>query len=228
LTAVDHESQNAPHRLTVKGVATRRRIIEAAAAEFRERGVAATTLDHVLDRSRTSKGQLFHYFPDGREQLLLAVAGYEADQVILDQQPYLSRLNSWDAWRAWREAVIERYRRAGDQCAMSALILDIGRGTPAARALTAQLLQRWEGHLRVGIETMQQTGEIDSRIDASRAAGALVAGIQGGVTILLATGEIGNLEAAIDLVIDFLRNGSQPRITRSSGPSPPRLSAAAS
>jgi hypothetical protein len=91
---------------------------------------------------------------------------------------------------------------------MSALILDIGRGTPAARALTAQLLDRWQGHLRTGIKTMQRAGEIAPGIDASRVAGALVAGIQGGVTILLATGEITNLEAALDLTIALLKSSA--------------------
>ena len=41
----------------------------AAAAEIRERGVSAVTLDDVGRRSRTGKSQLFHYFPEGKEQL---------------------------------------------------------------------------------------------------------------------------------------------------------------
>lgn len=48
--------------LTTKGTATRQRIIDGAADEIREHGVAATTLDDVLARTGTSKGQLFHYF----------------------------------------------------------------------------------------------------------------------------------------------------------------------
>ena len=54
-------------KLTPKGAATRQRIIEGAAAEIRERGVAVTTLDDVRARTGTSKSQLFHYFPDGKE-----------------------------------------------------------------------------------------------------------------------------------------------------------------
>ena len=68
--------------LTKKGSATRQRIIEAAAAEIRERGIGNVTLDDVGRRSGTGKSQLFHYFPDGREQLLLAVAQREADRVL--------------------------------------------------------------------------------------------------------------------------------------------------
>jgi hypothetical protein len=72
--------------------------------------------------ARTSKSQLFHYFPDGREQLLAAVARHEADRVLADQQPYLSGLTSWRAWTAWRNAVVERYRAQGRHCPLSMLV----------------------------------------------------------------------------------------------------------
>lgn len=82
-------------KFTAKGQATRQRIIDGAAAEIRVSGAMATTLDAVLARTRTSKSQLFHYFPRGKEQLLLAVAEQEAARVLSDQQPHLSRLTSW-------------------------------------------------------------------------------------------------------------------------------------
>lgn len=99
--------------ITAKGVATRQRIIEGAAAEIRENGVQATTLDHIRARTRTSKSQLFHYFPAGKDELLLAVARHEADRVLADQQPQLGELTSWPAWRAWRDTVVARYRDCG-------------------------------------------------------------------------------------------------------------------
>ena len=83
--------------LTRKGAATRQRIVEGAAAEIREHGVLRTTLDDVMARTRTSRSQLFHYFPGGKDELLLAVARYEADRVLVDQQPYLGDLSTWAA-----------------------------------------------------------------------------------------------------------------------------------
>ena len=80
-------------KLTAKGHATRQRIIEGAAAEIRDRGVAVATLDDIRARTQTSKSQLFHYSPDGKEQLLLAVAEHEAQMVLDDQQPHLGEDN---------------------------------------------------------------------------------------------------------------------------------------
>src|ERR1700735_2646257 len=126
-------------KLTPKGAATRDRIIQGASAEIREHGVTVT-LDDIRARTRTSKSQLFHYFPDGREQLLLAVARYEADRVLADQQPQLGHLTSWDAWLAWRDTVLARYRQQGQQCPLNALTTQLGRMTPGARAVVAELM----------------------------------------------------------------------------------------
>jgi AcrR family transcriptional regulator len=38
------------------------------------KGIAKATLDDTRARTGTSKSQLFHYFPEGKDALLLAVA----------------------------------------------------------------------------------------------------------------------------------------------------------
>src|ERR1700691_112305 len=187
--------------LTAKGTATRQRIINGAADEIREHGVAATTLDDVLARTATSKGQLFHYFPGGREELLLAVADYESDRVLADQQPYLSQLDSWAAWQSWRDTVVERYRRQGVHCPLGTLITELGRHSPAARAVTGRLIEQWQSGIQTGITGMQRSGQISPAVDADRPAAAMVAAIQGGVTILMSTGSSQHLEAALDTAL---------------------------
>ena len=191
--------------LTKKGIATRQRIIEAAATEIHERGVGNVTLDDICRRSATGKSQLFHYFPDGREELLLAVAQREADRVLEDQEPYLSQLTSWPAWRQWRDAVVERYRRQGVNCPLGALITEIDRRTPAAQEVTRQLFEQWQRQVEIGIRQMQANGNISVELDASQAASAVIAAIQGGVVILMTTGSARHLEAALDFCLDHLR-----------------------
>ncbi|QXV57105.1 TetR/AcrR family transcriptional regulator [Amycolatopsis sp. TNS106] len=193
--------------LTKKGAATRQRIIEAAADEIRDHGVGAATLDDICRRSGTGKSQLFHYFPEGKEELLLAVAEWEAGRVIEDQQPYLGRLTTWEAWEKWRDVVIRRYRRQGVHCPLGVLITEIGRHTPAAQAVTRQLLEQWQRQVQAGIEDMRESGDIARDVDPVRASAALIAAIQGGVTILMSTGSADHLEAALDLYLDYLRGG---------------------
>lgn len=197
---MDPQVQN----FTAKGRATRQRIIDGAAAEIRLSGAVATTLDDVLARTATSKSQLFHYFPGGKEELLLAVAAQEADRVLSDQQPHLSRLTSWAAWQRWRDVVVERYRRQGRMCPLSTVMSEIGR-TPGAHAVTTTLIERWRMEIEAGVRAMQAQNKIAASVDPQRAAAALLAGIQGGVSVLLSTGDLSYLEAALDVGIASLR-----------------------
>src|SRR5882757_10980906 len=89
--------------LTVKGAATRQRIIEGAAMHLRADAPGDVTLDEIRSITGTSKSQIFHYFPSGKDELLLAVAQHEADRVLSDQQPHLGTLDSWAAWERWRD-----------------------------------------------------------------------------------------------------------------------------
>ncbi|MGW1006622.1 TetR/AcrR family transcriptional regulator [Streptomyces sp. NPDC002520] len=194
-----------PDTLTAKGRATRARIIDGAAEVLRERGVAYATLDDIRAHTSTSKSQLFHYFPDGKDELLLAVAQFEADRVLEDQQPHLGRLDSWESWYRWRDSVVERYERQGDHCPLGSLFLQVGRARPGARAIVTQLMRQWQQHLADGMRALQANGLVSPSLDVDRTAAALLAGIQGGVTIMMSTGDSTHLKAALDTGIDRLR-----------------------
>lgn len=193
--------------LTPKGLQTRGRIVAGAAVELRERGVDDLRLEDVMARTSVSKSQLFHYFPGGKEELLLAVARHETARVLADQQPMLSNLTSWAAWHAWRDALIARYRAQGMLCPLNGLLGEAGRHAPAAQAIVTDLMHRWQTAIADGIRQMQLMGDIAPEIDAERSSAALLAGIQGGVLLMLATGNLYHLEAAVDLGIAALRSG---------------------
>ncbi|MGA5699804.1 TetR/AcrR family transcriptional regulator [Peterkaempfera bronchialis] len=194
-----------PQAATAKGRATQARIIEGAASVLRERGVAFTTLDDMRNRTRTSKSQLFHYFPGGKDELLLAVAEFEADRVLEDQQPHLDCLDSWESWYRWRDAVVERYELQNDQCPLGALFLQIGRSEPGARAIVAELMRQWQERIAHGIRTLRMRELIPASVDVDQSAAALLAGIQGGVSIMMSTGDSTHLKAALDTGIAQLR-----------------------
>jgi AcrR family transcriptional regulator len=191
--------------LTARGAATRQRIVEAAAALIRERGVADTGLDDIGTATATSKSQMFHYFPGGKTDLLLAVAAHEAGQVIADQQPYLGNLTSWRKWQAWRRQVIQKYDAQRVRCPMTALTTHMGKATPATRAIVATLYDTWTQHLATGVQALKDSGEIDADTDVDATATAVLAAIQGGVLMLQATDSISYLETALGAALDAMR-----------------------
>lgn len=193
---------------TTKGMATRQRLLEGAAAYLRGTDPGNATLDDIRAATQTSKSQIFHYFPGGKEELFLEVARLEAARVIEDQQPHISELDSWAAWDRWRKAVIARYKAQGVNCPLAALMNQVG-SVPGAAEVSTTLIQRWQDYLLRGIETMQANGSVSSEMDARRTAAAMIAGIQGGVSVLQVTGRTDHLEAILALLISHLRDSGQ-------------------
>jgi len=100
---------------------------------------------------------------------------------------------------------VDRYRRQGVHCPLGVLITELGRSTPAAQAVTGQLIEQWQAAVQAGIAAMQQGGEVPADLDAARTAAAIIAAIQGGVTILMSTGSSAHLEAGLDTALEYLR-----------------------
>jgi AcrR family transcriptional regulator len=64
---------------TAKGTATSRRILDAAAAEFAERGIAGARVDRIVAAASTNKAQLYGYF-GSKDGLFDAVVADSVDQ----------------------------------------------------------------------------------------------------------------------------------------------------
>jgi AcrR family transcriptional regulator len=189
---------------TRKGLATRQRIIDGAAEYLRSDEPGEMTLDDVRAVTRTTKGQIYRYFPGGKEDLLLEVAKYESERVLDEQQPHLGRLDSWEAWDAWRIALIARYRAQGRQCPLGSLLNQVGTVAGSAEVVTT-LLKRWQVFIERGIASMQEQGEVRHDLDVEKMAAAFIVGIQGGVNVLRVTGETTHLESMLDILIEHLR-----------------------
>ena len=66
-------------------------------------------------------------------------------------------------------------------------------------------MRKWHDEIAAGVRHMQAQDKVAARLDADRVAAALLAGIQGGVGVMLATGDLSYLEAALDVGIESLR-----------------------
>jgi AcrR family transcriptional regulator len=66
---------------TPRGAATSRRILDAAAEEFAERGIAGARIDRIIAAARTNKAQLYGYF-GSKDGLFDAVVADRADRLM--------------------------------------------------------------------------------------------------------------------------------------------------
>jgi AcrR family transcriptional regulator len=193
-------------QLTSRGEATRARIVESAAELILAAGVGGTGLDGICTETATSKSQLFHYFPGGKSELVGAIASFQADRVLAAQEPYLSRLATWDDWRGWRDAVIDHY---GSQphwgCPIGALASELTGTDPERAAEVAAHMERWRAHLEVGVTRLRDDGELSPDADPRALSLAVFASLQGGLLLIASAESIEPLEAALDGALAMLR-----------------------
>jgi AcrR family transcriptional regulator len=192
-------------QLTSRGEATRARIIESAAELILAAGVGGTGLDGICTETATSKSQLFHYFPGGKSELVGAIASFQADRVLAAQEPYLSRLATWDDWRGWRDAVIDHY---GSQphwgCPIGALASELTGTDPERAAEVAAHMERWRAHLELGVTRLRDAGELSPEADPRALSLAVFASLQGGLLLIATAESIEPLEAALDGALAML------------------------
>ena len=198
---------NAPAgRLTRKGVATRARIVEAAAELMFRHGVAGTSTEDVLAAAQVSNSQLYHYFSD-KNALVRAVIEHQADQIIDGQRPLLDELDSLAAFEQWRDMLVgvQRQRHCEGGCPLGSLSSELAEANEPARTALAAGFDRWEAPIRDGLRRMRDRGELQDDTDVDRLALGTLAALQGGLLLTQAKRDAGPLEAALDLAISQIR-----------------------
>jgi AcrR family transcriptional regulator len=195
-----------PAKLTPKGAATRGRIVEAAADLILARGVGGTNLEDICAETPTSKGQLFHYFPGGKSELVSAIASFQAERVLNAQRPYLDTLDTWNDWQGWRDAVVAHYAsQAHWGCPIGALTAEVIGSDPPRAAELAEHMNRWRDYLEAGLRRMQAAGRLRDDADPERLALSTFAALHGGLLLTQMMESIEPLEAALDGALIALR-----------------------
>ncbi len=188
--------------LTRKGETTRARIVDAAAGLMFERGVAGTSTEEVRRAAGVSSSQLYHYF-DGKQALVRAVITHQTDAVLSAQQPLLSRLDSLDALRAWRDLIVAIQTRGNCEggCPIGTLAVELAEIDPDARADLVAGFARWEGAIRDGLAAMRERGELRADADPDRLALATLAALQGGLLLTQVRRDVAPVATALDAAI---------------------------
>lgn len=68
-----NQAANVLSRRERERLSRRTAILDGAKAVFAERGYAKATLEEIASRAEFGKGTLYNYFPEGKEQMLLAI-----------------------------------------------------------------------------------------------------------------------------------------------------------
>jgi AcrR family transcriptional regulator len=192
--------------LTRKGIATRERIVSAAADLMFVRGVAGTTLEQVREAAHVSSSQIYHYFAD-KDALVIAVVDYQNDAVVGLQEDHLESLTSVADLRKWRDQIVAHQRRIHCQggCPIGAIGSELGELDRDVRTGVSNGFHRWQAALHLGYSGMRESGVLPADTDVERLATATLAALQGGLLLAQMHRSTEPLEAALDTVIDHVQ-----------------------
>jgi TetR/AcrR family transcriptional repressor of nem operon len=194
-------------RLTRRGLATRDRIVRAAADLMYTRGVNATTLDDVRIASGTSKSQLYSHFVD-KESLVQEVISLQAREVLARQRQRLERLDSIRGLELWRDDVVRRnaLRDGAYGCEIGSLASELSDQDEAARVSLNDHFTTWQGLLTAGFTRMIDDGVLRSEADPELLATGVMAALQGGYLLAQTARDVAPMRIALDMAITHVKS----------------------
>ncbi|MDP8943447.1 MAG: TetR/AcrR family transcriptional regulator [Actinomycetota bacterium] len=184
---------------TTRGRATKQRIVSAAAALFHERGVSATSVEHVLAAAGSGKGQFYRYF-SSKDDLLRAVLGHHIEQELGLGRPLVEELDDWPGIEAYFEAIVAGQEARGlvGGCPIGSLALELADRDEALRRDLAAAFARWQGRIEQGLARMKENGTLRPDADPAWLATVTLASIQGGYLLATTHKDLGPLRAALE------------------------------
>jgi TetR/AcrR family transcriptional repressor of lmrAB and yxaGH operons len=155
----------------------RRKMIDSAVTLLAVRGLEGTAFSGVLERSGAPRGSIYHHFPNGKDQLVMAAMELAGERAlgVLDQlhgsPPKAVTEAFLDLWRA---VLVRSNLRAG--CAV--LAVTVATDSPDLLDRAASIFRAWRGRIT---ELFVAGGMPDDA--AARLAATLVAASEGAVVV---------------------------------------------
>ncbi|MFI1052912.1 TetR/AcrR family transcriptional regulator [Streptomyces griseoruber] len=199
-------SQAPARKLTAKGLATRERIVKAAAELIYEHGAQNTNNEQIRAAAGVSGSQLTRHFPT-KESLVGAVLAWQADNIVARHQaPELGELDSFAALRRWADRYVASQDMVRGGCIFGSLAAEVVKSEPAHRAAVADGFERWQELFERGLGKMRERGELRPEADPAALAHLLTAAFQGGALLDQAAGESTPLRDALDGALAYIES----------------------
>ena len=179
----------------------RERMVVSTAALLREYGASATSIDRVLLHSGASRGSVYHYFPDGRSQLIgeaVDLAGEYVGRKIEAMVDAGDPVRSLDAFfDYWRSQLVQNGFRVG--CPIVAVAVETNDEAPQLARSAAAAFGRWQDALALLLVRGGLTQERGRRLAAM-----IIAAVEGAIIMCRAQQSTDPLDATAAEIHDLL------------------------
>lgn len=193
-------------QLTSRGLATKQRIVAAAAGIVHAKGAERMSLDEVMAATDTSRSQLYHYF-DNKEALVAEVIAFQTSRILNGNASRLDSLDSRQALHGWRDMLVAA-NQAGliGGCPLGSLANELSVHSEAARSQLDQSFKAWSETIEEGLRRLQDAGQIDCNVDVGALATAILAAVQGGILLSKTARNTRPLELALDMALAHIEH----------------------
>jgi TetR/AcrR family transcriptional regulator, transcriptional repressor for nem operon len=186
---------------------TRTRMIEAAIDLFHVHGVNATSVDQILARSGTGKGQFTHYFKN-KEGLVQAAIQFLDEVIRNEQAPTGYHVRTWREFDDWFQRYIDfqkatQYERS---CPLTTIGNDLSNEQEQPRRDIRNFLQWSRGQLARFFAERRAAGELVAAADPDQLADLCLSVMQGGMLLTKVNRESDIFENAATQVRAYVRS----------------------
>ena len=162
-----------------KGEQTRRKIVEAAAPIFNQRGYEGSSLNALMQATGLKKGGIYRHF-SSKEELATEAFDYtweatrNARSVHVDE-----KADGIEKLKQTVASFIEHRSPVRGGCPILNTAVDSDDGNPVLRAKVAKALRSWLARLQATIKQAQEGGDARREIDPKSLATLIVASLEG-------------------------------------------------
>jgi AcrR family transcriptional regulator len=172
-------------------------MVLTAAKLFRRQGVNGTGLRQIVEEADAPRGSLQHYFPGGKEQLVveaLHLAGDFAGRRVARLLAGMADPTPGDLFAAvageWRDLYVREGFAEG--CPLAAAAADTAATSPAIRAALSEAFERWRQPLGAALAGL---GVPEERTD--RLAVLMIASLEGALIVARSREDVSTIDAVV-------------------------------
>ncbi|MEM9279921.1 MAG: TetR/AcrR family transcriptional regulator [Pseudomonadota bacterium] len=188
----------------------RQKMIRTAAELFRARGYHGVGLTEILTESGAPKGSFYYHFPNGKDELALAVieAGGKFVSKLIDRA-FEDAANVEEAVNELVSMIASAFEQSGFEmgCPVTSLVLELAPSDEEARKQVDTVFTHWMSRM---VEHAARLGVSDDLLPIYKQAfRALLVAIEGGWVISRSTHTVAPILLAQDIFRQMLNQNGQ-------------------
>jgi len=168
-------------------------------------GVAATSIDRVLESAGAGKSQFYHYF-ETRDALVAEVVAEEAAALLSGLRTSLENPGGVEGIAHWLQGAVAASEEVGLRggCPIGSMAAEVADRDPTLRARLAEVFEEERQALAAHLAEVQARGLIRLPESADSLAIEILAALQGGLLLGKTTRDPQLLRAPVDAIISRL------------------------